>query len=119
MYLILPIYLILSIYLSTYRWCQNYRTKLGVQKYGKYRTVVLLRILIPRRFGSCSINIFSVLQFLAPWRFLTYTCIILCKSLSGTPEEVIYIYLHYFMYLSGAPEKSDTETRIIERFTQN
>ena len=23
---------------------------------------------------------------------------------SGTPEEVIYIYLHHFTYLSGAPE---------------
>ena len=23
--------------------------------------------------------------------------------LSGTPEEVIYIYLHHFMYLSGTP----------------
>ena len=35
--------------------------------------------------------------------------------LSGTPEEVIYIYLHHFMYLSGTPEKSATETINIER----
>ena len=48
------------------------------------------------------------------WRLLAYNCIILCNSL-GPRKMVTYIDLHHFMNLSGAPEKSDIETRIIER----
>ena len=35
--------------------------------------------------------------------------------LSWAPEGVIYIYLHHFMYPSGTPEKNATETINIER----
>ena len=74
--------------------------KLGVQKHGK---IPYLRT--PPDPDSARIRILFYNYFF-------------CSIISGT-LEVTDIYLHHFMYLSGTPEKSDTETRIIERFTQN
>ena len=31
--------------------------------------------------------------------------------------RLLFEYLHHFNHLSGTPEKSDIETRIVERFT--
>ena len=122
------VYIYHHILYNILRWCQNYRTKLGVQKYGKIpylRTPpdpdsARIRILFYNSFfcsiisGTLEVTVHIFASFYVssgtPGEVIywTYICIILCIFLGPRKRlftVLVHIYLHHFMYLSGIPEK--------------